>query len=300
MKKWQGYQQFIEDNFTIVDKGIDVLDAHELGIEPRGPKEVPFKLKPPQADFLKKSTERNVILKARKMGFSSVLLAIAVTKFITGRNEKCVSMSFDKDASSKQLERAKHFLRSYDRKNGTNFMADKGSPLKYNSKNELVLEVKPQDDPKGVGYQNALRIGTAKSSSFGRGDDITFLHLTEISLADNLEMLLAGVGEALVYGAILTMETTANGYNAFKTFWDEAAVGARGYKTFFYSPEWEYSQEYLDKKRKELGRLFKQEYPSTAEEAFITSGDGFFDTEALQTYLKFIDNWEKEHELQEV
>jgi hypothetical protein len=261
MKKWEGYQRAIEENLLIVDKN---------------QQEVPFKLNPAQLDFLKRSTDRNVILKARKMGFSSVLLAVAVIKFIFGKNERCVSMSFDQGASGKQLERAKRFLDSYQRVNKVDFK------LKYNSKYEMVMEVKNGDDS----YTNTLRVGTAKSSGFGRGDDITFLHLTEVSMADNIELLLAGVGEAVVNNAMITMETTANGYNAFKTFWDESAAKQRNYKAMFYAPKWEYSQEYLDKKKAELGRLFDQEYPANPELAFLTSGNTYFDLEALKWHMQ--------------
>lgn len=257
-----GYRRFIEENFTIIDKD---------------KQEVPFVLNKAQIHFIENLTERNVILKARKMGFSSVLLAIACVKFILGENERCVSMSFDKEASIKQLERAKHFIKSYERKN------NKKIPMKYASKNELVWEGKRDDE---TTYTNALRIGTAKSTGFGRGDDITFLHLTEVSLADHLDQLLAGVGEAVVRNTIISLETTANGYNEFKTFWDEASAGARNYNALFYSPEWEYDTEFLDKKRAELGRLFDQEFPMTPELAFIASGNLYFDRDALQDYLK--------------
>lgn len=256
-----GYRRFIEDNFTIIDKD---------------KQEVPFKLNKAQVHFIENLTERNVILKSRKMGFSSVLLAIACVKFITGENERCISMSFDKDASIKQLERAKHFIKSYERLTG------KKIPMKYASKNELVWEGKRED---GTTYTNALRIGTAKSTGFGRGDDITFLHLTEVSMADHLDQLLAGVGEAVVRDTIISLETTANGYNEFKTFWDEAAAGSRNYNALFYGPEWEYDAEYLKKKEQELGRLYKQEYPQTPEEAFIASGNLYFDREALSELL---------------
>lgn len=257
-----GYQKAIEDNFTIINKD---------------KKEVPFLLNPPQIDFVQNAKERNVILKARKMGFSSVLLAIACCKFIYGKNERCVSMSFDKEASKKQLERAKHFLKAYERQNNIKI------PYKYNSKTELVFE---GVDENGQTYTNALRIGTAKSTGFGRGDDITFLHLTEVSLADNLEQLLAGVGEAVVNDAMVTLETTANGYNEFKTFWDEAAAKARGYETFFYEPSWEYDETFLERKKMELGRLYDQEYPSTPELAFIASGQHYFDSLAMKDYLQ--------------
>jgi hypothetical protein len=257
-----GYIKAIEDNFTIVDK-----DKNE----------VPFILNKAQRHFMTNLEDRNVILKARKMGFSSVLLAVACIKFIFGKNERCVSMSFDKDASMKQLERAKHFIKSYERKNNTKV------PFKYNSKNELVWEGVNED---GTTYTNALRIGTAKSQGFGRGDDITFLHLTEVSMADHLDQLLAGVGEAVVNNTIISLETTANGYNEFKTFWDEASAGARGYKPMFYSPEWEYDDVMLNKKRQELGRLFDQEFPMTPELAFIASGNLYFDKTNLAELLK--------------
>lgn len=259
---WKEYKRAIEENFTIIDK-----DKNE----------VPFILNKAQDDFLENLIERNVILKARKMGFSSVLLAVAAIKFLFGKNERCYSMSFDATASAKQLERAKHFLKSYEFKNKV------AIPLKFNNRSEMQWEGKNKD---GSSYINALRVGTAKSTGFGRGDDITFLHLTEVSLAGNIEELLAGVGEAVVNNAIITLETTANGYNQFKTFWDEASAGARGYKTFFYDPSWEYSDTFLARKKAELGRLYEQEFPSTPEAAFIASGNNFFDKQAMQDYLK--------------
>jgi hypothetical protein len=258
---FEGYRRAIEENFTIINKD---------------KKEVPFILNKAQVHFLENLTERNVILKARKMGFSSVLLAVACIKFIFGENERCVSMSFDKEASMKQLERAKHFIKSYERKNQTQV------PFKYATKSELVWEGRREDTT----FTNALRIGTAKSTGFGRGDDITFLHLTEVSLADHLDQLLAGVGEAVVHNTIITLETTANGYNEFKTFWDEASAGARNYKALFYDPTWEYDKEFLDKKEAELGRLYTQEFPMTPEEAFIASGNLYFDKTNLADLLK--------------
>jgi len=265
---WEGYKQAIENEFTIVDK-------NKI--------EVPFMLNKAQNHFGEHAQERNVILKARKMGFSSVLLAIAALKFIFGRNERCVSMSFDATASGKQLERAKHYIKSYEIKESIRTGIPFKIPMKYNSKKEMVFE--SIDAHTGRPFMNTLRIGTAKADSFGRGDDITFLHLTEVSQAGNLEDLLAGVGEAMVNDSMVTLETTANGYNEFKSFWDEAVLGLRGYNALFYSPLWEYSAEFLDIKRQQLKDKFPQEYPMTPEEAFIASGRPYFDKEALRSYL---------------
>jgi len=67
-----------------------------------------------------------------------------------------------------------------------------------------------------------------------------------------------------------------------RILWDEA--DDRGFKKFFYDPSWEYSDTFLKQKKKELKRLFPQEYPSTPEEAFLTSGDLYFDKFSLKYY----------------
>ena len=273
-----GYQRFIGERFTIVDKGIDGI---------RAPMEVPFWVNAAQADFMNKMQQYRqlIILKARKMGFSSVALAIACRRFIHGKNEKCVSMSFDQTAAEKQLARAKHFLKSYERITSVKI------PFKYNSKNEMVMEV---TDPKtGESYINALRVGTAKSASFGRGDDITFLHLTEVAFCDDVDALLAAVGEAILPNAHTVLETTANGFNSFKTFWDESMLNMRDFACLFYPPEWEYGVDYLAAKQKKLGKLYMQEYPADPETAFVTSGDKYFQTDSLYHYLQQVKAWEQ-------
>lgn len=247
--KWESYKRAIEKEFSIINKKKE---------------EVPFLLNPAQADIISKLTDQNIILKARKLGFSSLMLAIGVVKFLFGKNERIAIMSFDKSASSKQLMRAKQFIKSFEYKNKTKIN------FKYNSKTELSLEYTDPDT--GLSYTNTLIVGTAKSDGFGRGDDITFLHLTEVSQTNNLQMLLAGVGEALVENAMFTMETTANGYGEFKDFWDGSVKGLTGFTPFFYNSKWEYSDEYLERRMMKLGALFPQEYPMTAEEAFIKSG----------------------------
>ena len=270
---WEGYNRFIPENFTIINKQ---------------KQEVPFVAKPPQQDFLRHmALYLNIlILKARKMGFSSEALGVATTKFLTGRNEKCVSMSFDVKAAEKQLNRAKHFIKSYEEINNVKI------PLKYDTRTELSFEGVDQET--GRRFTNILQVGTAHNTSFGRGDDITFLHLTEVSLSD-VEQLMAGVGEAIIEGAHMILETTANGFNKYKTFWDEAMMNRKGFACLFYAPEWEYSQEFLAGRAKKLGRLYQQEYPSTPEEAFIATGGTYIDRLALAQLLGQVKLWEQNH-----
>lgn len=261
--KPETFQKFMENEFTIIDK-----DRNE----------VPFRLNKAQEHFLHNLGGLNNVLKNRKQGISSVSLGIAVTKFLMGKNERCVSVSFIDSSAHQQLQRAKHFLESYQRINGVRM------PLKYDNKSEWVYA--PTDEQGNVLYTNTLRVGSAKSKSFGRGDDITFLHITEAAFAGDLESLKSGIGEAVTNDSITILETTANGYDQFKTHWDETEAGRTTYINFFYDPFWTYSKEFVEAKRANLGRLGAQEYPYTAKEAFLTSGLPYFDHEAMMAYEK--------------
>lgn len=270
--KPRNYEHFMVDNLKIIDKD---------------KQPVPFQANPAQISLNDHMALYHdiLVLKARKMGFSSDALGIAVTKFLLGRNEKCVSMSFDQTASEKQLARAKYYIKSYEAINNVKV------PMKYNSKNQMVWE---GIDENGEDFTNVLQVGSARNTSFGRGDDITFLHLTEVSLADVYE-LMAGVGEACLPSAHKILETTAAGYNTYKTYWDESMMSITGFACLFYSPLWEYTLEYVQDKIGKLGRLGMQEFPMTPEEAFITSGEGYFDNFALRRLLDGVKLWEMNH-----
>lgn len=260
--------------------GYEAFMSEQLKIINKQKQEVPFIPNPAQGSlnyFLERYLNV-LILKARKMGFSSDALGIAVAKFILGKNENCVTMSFDSDAASRQLSRAKQFINSYQKINNTKIA------FKYNRQNAMVYEAKDQEG--NVLYTNTLRVGTAQSSSFGRGDDITYLHLTEVAFCDDVPTLLSGVGEACVDKAHKILETTANGFNSYKNYWDESVLGQTNFLALFYSPLWEYTEEYIEGKRRDLRRLGPQEYPMTPEEAFITSGDTYFEKDAMSHYLR--------------
>lgn len=269
--KPRNYEHFMVDNLKIIDKD-------------KNP--VPFQANPAQMSLNDHMEIYHdiLVLKARKMGFSSDALGIAVSKFLLGRNEKCVSMSFDQTASEKQLARAKHYIASYEAINNVKV------PFKFNSKSQMVWE----GNENGEHFTNVLQVGSARNTSFGRGDDITFLHLTEVSLADVYE-LMAGVGEACLPSAHKILETTAAGFNTYKKYWDESMLGITGFACLFYSPLWEYDQAYIDDKLGKLGRLGMQEYPMTYQEAFVTSGGSYFDKFALIKMLGGVEIWERNH-----
>lgn len=246
---------FIEDKLTIINKSGE---------------QVPFVLNDIQRQFVVDATGKDIILKGRQMGFSSFILGAFTKDFIYKENSLSVVIADIADNALDLLARVKHYIKAYEEANNTKV------PLKYNSKYEL---------------QNGLTnsryiIGTAENTEFGRSKTITNLHMSEAAFYKHFKKLQAGAGTALVPTGRFVIETTANGFNEFKTFWDESELGETDFKAHFYSSHDFYPAEYLDKEKKRLGRLFMQEHPKTALEAFLTSGELFFDQEALRTYLE--------------
>lgn len=245
---------FIEDELTIIDK---------TGTE------VDFILNPIQKKFVDDAQGKDIILKARQQGFSSFILGAFTKDFIFKENSLSVVIADIADNSQDLLARVKHYIKAFEQKNNTKV------PLKYNSKYEL------QNAFNGARYI----IGTAENTEFGRSKTITNLHMSEGAFYKHFRKLHASAGTALVPGGRFVVETTANGFGEFKTFWDESVNGETGFTTHFYKASDFYSQEFLEGEKKRLGRLFQQEYPETPEEAFITSGEQYFDQHALRDLL---------------
>lgn len=249
------YERWITDRLSIVDK---------QGIA------VPFIPNNPQKRFVELATGRDVLLKARQEGFSSLIGAIFMGDFILDENSYSVVLADIADNAEGLLDRVKFFLKSYEEKMGFKV------PLKYNSKYEMVNEA----------INSKYQIGTAENVDFGRSKTIKNLHMSEAAFFKHFRKLLASSLQAVRPDGKVVIETTANGYNEFKEFWDESERGETGFNPLFFSASSFYSPEFMEQKKKELGRLYVQEYPESTEEAFLTTGKCFFDTRVLEVYLK--------------
>lgn len=245
---------FIEDMLTIIDKSGN---------------EVPFSLNDMQKKFVQEATGKDIILKGRQMGFSSFILGAFTKDFIFKENSLSVVIADIADNAQDLLSRVKHYIRAYEEKNNTKV------PLKYNSKYELH----------NAETNSRYIIGTAENTEFGRSKTITNLHMSEAAFYKHFRKLHASAGTALTPTGRFVIETTANGFNEFKSFYDESVLGETGFTPHFYTSHGFYSPEYIESERKRLGRLFDQEHPSTPEIAFITSGELYFDAVSLRELL---------------
>ena len=180
---------------------------------------------------------------------------------------------------------------------------------KYSSRKELSFD----------NLDSSFVVATAGGDSIGRGETLSELHASEYAFwaastaKENLNGLLKAVPTAPDTSVFI--ESTANGFNHFHEMWVNAVNGSNGYTPvfipWFADPEYslpvpenfeltpdetEIQEKFnltlgqLAWRRREVGEsgldLFKQEYPSVPEEAFLTTGRPVFNPEVIFNRLQ--------------
>ena len=263
-------------------------------------KVVPFHFNPAQEHYAQHATSRDIILKRRRLGFSTLKLAegLARAAFL---GERCGIVSHN-------MRLTREFLRVVG--------------LMYDS---IPSQFRPEADRRNADEMvfkplgGSLTIGTARADLFGRGDTFQFIHWSEVAHSPvpvDRDIWL-GMSEAASEGDI-SWESTANGQAGL--FYEEvlAALGGDTPWTLHFYPWWwgadtlllgvewpdlgpldpheEYlrTHEGLDagriawrrQKRRQLGPKFAQEYPESVLDAFIASGSNYFDPLRLQEVMR--------------
>jgi hypothetical protein len=275
---------------------VDVVIEKMFQIANKQAMTVDFTLNKVQRKYSSMATSRDIILKARREGFSSYLRAEYLTACITEDNTRAVILSQDTAATMKHLEVVKFHCKH---------MKGGKPQLGYNSKLEMSF---PKRD-------STFYIGTAGSKEWGRGDTITHLHLSEAAFFPDLKALQASIMQAASFAKRISIESTANGFNHFQVLCEKARRGEGEYTLHFYPwfvdednmmmlfqgeklPLWdsdiilqkafdlsnEQMKWYITKRKEFMDdendleglNKFHQEYPSTIEEAFVSSGTTFF------------------------
>lgn len=261
---------------------------------------------------------RAIILKARQMGLSTAVEALAYWWNSTNQHQTGVIIGHE-EKSARNLYRM--FRRYYDNSNPI-FKPN----IKYDTKTDLTFE-KYDDAGNQIGLGSVIKTATAKNTSAGRSDTIQFLHASEVGEWENGEELIASLMQTVPYlpKTFIFLESTAKGKgNYFHKEWRNAEKGLNNFVPFFFP--WWLIDEYEDVNDEELGELseyeeflvdlFKkgydtfsgdhydvldsqyepkikfyrrksrdfasnptkmfQEYPSTANEAFVASGANVF------------------------
>jgi hypothetical protein len=251
---------------------------------------------------------RFVVLKARQQGLSTVISAFQYWWLSQRKAQKGLVMAHEGDSTTTLLDM---YRRVHDN------VPDIVRPsTKYLSRNELNFDK----------LDSGMRVATAGGRGVARGETLTFAHLSEVAFwpvafantnfnglvqaipdEDDTFLFLESTAQGVtgkfyeMYQGAVRRDHLWNGYEVFFSAWfetDEYRETAPA--DFVRTPEEENmlelyapllnSNDQLYWRRKKVATsgvdLFKQEYPSTAEEAFLSTGRPIFNSESLNARLQ--------------
>jgi len=240
---------------------------------------------------------RVIILKARQMGLSTAVGAFMYWWTSQRRAQKAMVVTHHADSTKALFDMTRRY---YD-----NTPEALKPTTRYSSRKELSF----------AKLDSGYAVATAGGDSVGRGETITVAHVSELAFwpKNTAKDILNGLLQAIPNrpNTCVFIESTANGVSGeFYNMWQGAVEGTNGYIPVFLpwfiqdeyrepvpdgferTPEEErlvelhgLDDEQLMFRRRKVAQngidLFKQEYPSTPEEAFLTTGRPVFNPEQL-------------------
>ena len=195
LRRHMGDREWIERHVKIVDKAGNL---------------VPFILNEAQRDLLSKIQRmervgmpvRIIILKARQIGFSTLIQAWILSRIVRSSNKRAVLCTHKKDSSRAVLGKTHNM-----RKNLLRGASGKWE-LKMTSKSRYLIE---WGDP----IDGSIEVTSDEVDDPGHGDTAQFLHLSESALYKNTESTEKGLFQILAAQGAAFKESTAKGLNSF-------------------------------------------------------------------------------------
>jgi hypothetical protein len=273
-----------------------------------------------EAELKAKGQARIILLKARQLGMSTYTAGRMTHRITNDRGKLAMVVAHDSESTETLFVISQRMFE--------NLPQAIKPTTKYSSKRELFFDK----------LDSRYVVGTAGSASIGRGSTIQYLHCSEIAFwpKKSAKELYNGLEQAVPYGhgSIIIVESTANGTSGlYYDMWNSAVKGENGFTPIFFpwyeAPEYRrpvpsdfertpdeeveaakygLDDEQLCFRREKIGLngldKFKQEYPATPEEAFISTGMGVFNPTHLQfereraaplimTKIMFGEKWEE-------
>lgn len=245
---------------------------------------------------------RIIILKARQMGFSTETEAIIFKNVVTHHNYNAGIVAHKEDSTANLFNMSKRMLE---------YLPEDIKPeRKKSNAKELVF-----NNEQGTGLDSRMKVMTAGGKGIGRSDTFTALHLSELAFWEgDKKVTMTGLLQAVpnTPDSMIIIESTANGYEYFKEMWDSAVAGENDFYPLFvgWNELKEYSMPYtgfdLTQEERDLQKQynltleqlswrrwciknncsndinqFKQEYPICPEEAFLSTGNCYFNKENI-------------------
>jgi len=244
---------------------------------------------------------RIIILKARQQGLSTYVGGHLYFSVSQNKARKAMVITHHADSTRALFDMTKRY-----HENCPEILKPH---TKYSSRRELSFDI----------LDSSFVVATAGGDSVGRGETITNLHASELAFwpKSSATDIWNGLAQAVpnTPNTAIFIESTANGVSGiFYDLWKGAVEGKNGYvpvfipwftdpdyreevpKKFKRTPEerdlvkkYKLDNEQLMFRRRKIAQngidLFKQEYPSFPDEAFLTTGRPVFNPDQLQQLL---------------
>lgn len=248
-----------------------------------------------------------LVLKGRQQGFTTLVTAYQLSCSILNRNFQGFTLADKSDNSEAIFQNKAKFPYSQ--------LPEVLKPTeKFNNRKQLLFEK----------INSSWAVDTA-TKDVGRSRTVNFFHGSECAFwKDGIAPIQGALGEAFTKNCIKIYESTANGYNDYKTMWDSGVHincfyewwKTKEYRISLYNEDirqeflhqidtkqgwiwerlrWLRDNKHLDdeqlywyfnKYEKYIDKdLIKQEYPCTPHEAFLLSGKNVFDVAVILSRL---------------
>ena len=274
---------------------------------------IPFKFNNAQNQFYDiiksnfgKKPGRYIVLKARQLGISTQTSGIFSYLTQNSFYTDTVVVAHERDSANKIYSMYKLIYEQ--------LPAILKPSTRYNNTRELTF-----DNEQGTGLKSSIRVSVAGDGA--RSSTYRYAHLSELGFWQHPETAMLAIMQTVPYenDTIVIIESTANGFNYFYDLWQKSVNGENDFTPLFFPWYLEpaYKAEYngfeLTKHEKEIKEQFnltneqlawrrwcianncngdedkfRQEYPITPEEAFITSGSPVFNTQIVLDRMKVV------------
>ena len=261
---------------------------------------------------------RIIVLKARQEGISTAISGFIFARCATRENRAAMLVAHKAEATANLYNMHKRF---YDRlPTLLRPMRAASNAIEIVFANPSK---NPEDRAREPGLRSRIRCATAGGEGVGRSDTLQYVHISEYAFwpdgVNAKKDALLGILQAVpaLPGTAVFIESTPNGFDDFHKLWTDAVAGRNDFVPLFipWSEEPGYRRPvdpgtvWTEEERALMERhgldpeqmawrrwcianncggdlnRFHQEYPLTPEEAFIASGDCWFDTEVLTKRL---------------
>lgn len=257
---------------------------------------------------------RIIILKARQLGFSTLTEALIFHACATRPNTTALIVTHREDATANLFRMSKLYYDELPDPIKPMLRTSNAQEIIFENPTRSAKEKAERP-----GLRSRIRCATAGGKGIGRSDTLQCVHLSEYAFwpegSDGKAATLTGILQAVpsTPGSMVIIESTANGYEDFKERWDAAVAGENDFEAVFFAwfenPEYEMDPvpgtEWNPEERELAERyglterqlqwrrwcianncggsldMFRQEYPSNPDEAFLHSGTGVFDNEQV-------------------